>query len=144
MVVAQREFYEEQMPKRQLEPRPKVKKRNRIKPILVVMLMFITFSALVSRHVQIINANYELLDMKKELAQVQKVNDDLTLQLTMANNIDNIEKIARTKLHMHYPEPSQTVYVHISPKDDKPTEEQAVADSRQHKSLWAIIYGLLD
>lgn len=144
MVVAQREFYEEQMPQRQIKPQPKAKKRNRLKPILVVMLMFIIFSALVSRHVQIVNANYELLNMKKELTQLQKANDDLTLRLTMANNIDNVEKVASTKLHMHYPESSQTVYLHILPESNKPKQNQIAADARQRKNLWAILYGLLD
>lgn len=145
MVVAQQKVYEyQEMPDIQHRPRTRAKKRNRIKPLLMVAFMFLVFSALIARYVNISEANYELAAMKKELAQLQKTNDELKLQLTLANNIDNIERIASTKLHMHYPDPSQTVYVHIAPENNSATQDKKVADSQQHKSIWTILYNFLD
>lgn len=147
MALAQREIYEEWLPEQQPKQQLKTKKRrkNRAKPIAVIIMLFLVFSALVAGHVHIINANNELLSMKKELSELQKTNEELKTELTMAENIQNIESTAIAELGMHYPDPSQNVYISI-PSDKVAGETNVVVPSKLDslKDLWVTIYGFFN
>lgn len=154
MIAAEKKIYEyetyyEQPVEENIqhEPLSKVyRKRNILQNIIPIILLLFGFSVcllLVSRLATISINNLDIIKIKNALALEQKRTEDLKINLLMAENLDNIQEIARTKLGMGYPNSSQIQYIKI------PTEVKVAAkDTEKTKvvkdSILDRIYHLLD
>ena len=74
----------------------------------------------------------EVQELKKELASVQKENEQLKVSIENGLNLNNIEKLAKEKLGMQKLTNKQTVYVNLPKKDYvEPATEEIVEDEEK-------------
>lgn len=84
------------------------------KPVVIGMsLMFAMIVILIIRYNHISNLRYEINDMKKDLENRVSQRKELSLKLEYLNKSDIIEKTAREKLGMDYPQESQIIYIRV-------------------------------
>ena len=110
-----------------------VTKRN-LKHILKIVVGFIALLTISYRY-SIINTSFnEKEALKKELAEVKKVNDQLQVSIEEGMNINVIEKEAKEKLGMQKLDNSQKVYVNLDKQDY--TEYSADTIITENEETW--------
>ena len=132
--------YERKSKKRKLEivediPRQKVqisssqKKRQR-QLTLIVIGIFVVLLTISYRNSQINEKFNQLQELKKELASLEKENEQSEVSIENSLNFNNIEKIAKEKLGMQKLTNKQTVYVTLPKKDyvEPATEDVIIRD----------------
>jgi Septum formation initiator. len=87
----------------------KVKKR--LKLVAAVTTMFLTCVLIIGRYAMIMNLNNQSREVKKSIAQSQKVNEDLKLQLMKYNDITQLEKTASSSFNMVHPGSANTIHI---------------------------------
>ena len=79
--------------------------------VLVILVCFAALIAVALVHVairlQVVKRGYEISERSRERRELDEENRRLTLERSMLRNPARIEKIAREKLGMRRPEPSQ-------------------------------------
>ena len=96
----------------------------------IVILMTISF-----RNSQIDKEFNQIQSQKKELASLQKENEQLKVSIENSTNLSNIEKVAKEELGMQKLSQSQTVYVTLPKKDYvEPATEKVNTEEKQ--SIW--------
>jgi len=141
-------YYEQPLEENiQHEPLSKVyRKRNIIQNTIPIILLLFGFSVcllLVSRFATVSINNLDIIKTKNDLALEQKKTEDLKVNLLMAENLDNIQEIARTKLGMAYPNSTQIQYIKI-PIDVKIAAKDTQKTKLVKDSILDKIYHLLD
>ncbi len=132
--------YERKSKKRKLEivediPRQKVqisssqKKRQR-QLTLIVIGIFVVLLTISYRNSQINEKFNQVQELKKELASLEKENEQSEVSIENSLNFNNIEKIAKEKLGMQKLTNKQTVYVTLPKKDyvEPATEDVIIRD----------------
>ena len=132
--------YERKSKKRKLEivediPRQKVqisssqKKRQR-QLTLIVIGIFVVLLTISYRNSQINEKFNQVQELKKELASLEKENEQSEVSIENRLNFNNIEKIAKEKLGMQKLTNKQTVYVTLPKKDyvEPATEDVIIRD----------------
>ena len=132
--------YERKSKKRKLEivediPRQKVqisssqKKRQR-QLTLIVIGIFVVLLTISYRNSQINEKFNQVQELKKELASLEKENEQSEVSIENSLNFNNIEKIAKEKLGMQKLTKKQTVYVTLPKKDyvEPATEDVIIRD----------------
>ena len=132
--------YERKSKKRKLEivediPRQKVqisssqKKRQR-QLTLIVIGIFVVLLTISYRNSQINEKFNQVQELKKELASLEKENEQSEVSIENSLNFNNIEKIAKEKLGMQKLTNKQTVYVTLHKKDyvEPATEDVIIRD----------------
>lgn len=132
--------YERKNKKRKLEivediPRQKVqisssqKKRQR-QLTLIVIGIFVVLLTISYRNSQINEKFNQVQELKKELASLEKENEQSEVSIENSLNFNNIEKIAKEKLGMQKLTNKQTVYVTLPKKDyvEPATEDVIIRD----------------
>lgn len=119
--------YERKSKKRKLEivedlPRQKVQisssQRKRQRQLtLVVIGIFVVLLTISYRNSQINEKFNQVQELKKELASLEKENEQSEVSIENSLNFNNIEKIAKEKLGMQKLTNKQTVYVTLPKKD---------------------------
>lgn len=91
--------------------------KKRTKYIIQIAFAFIVLLTISYRY-SLINSKFaEKEDLKKELAEVEKQNAQLQLNIEKGTNINNVEQQAKEKLGMKKLDNNQKVYVSL-PKED--------------------------
>ena len=132
--------YERKSKKRKLEivediPRQKVqisssqKKRQR-QLTLIVIGIFVVLLTISYRNSQINEKFNQVQELKKELASLEKENEQSEVSIENSLNFNNIEKIAKEKLGMQKLTNKQTEYVTLPKKDyvEPATEDVIIRD----------------
>lgn len=119
--------YEHKSKKRKLEiledlPRQKVKisssqRKKQRQLTLVVIGIFVVLLTISYRNSQINEKFNQVQELKKELASLEKENEQSEVSIENSLNFNNIEKIAKEKLGMQKLTNKQTVYVTLPKKD---------------------------
>lgn len=119
--------YERKSKKRKLEivedlPRQKVQisssqKKKQRQLTLVVIGIFVVLLTISYRNSQINEKFNQVQELKKELASLEKENEQSEVSIENSLNFNNIEKIAKEKLGMQKLTNKQTVYVTLPKKD---------------------------
>lgn len=98
----------------------KVSKEQRKKQFKITLIIVAVFAVLLTisyRNSQI-NENFsEVQELKKELATVQKENEQLKVGIENNLNLNYIEQVAKEKLGMQKLTNKQTVYINLPKKD---------------------------
>lgn len=120
----------------------KVKNNIKIKLVLYLAIGFIVLLAICYRN-SIINEEFsEVKSMQKELAQLEKENEQLNINIQNDLNLSQIEKSAKELLGMQKLTSKQTVNVNLSKKDYvEPSSEKVVIE--ENKDLLTIIINFL-
>ena len=95
----------------------KAQKRKQTKLTLVVIAIFALLLTISYRNSQINEKFTQVQSQKKELASLQKENEQLKVNIANGLNLNTIEKIAKEKLGMQKLTNKQTVYVNLPKKD---------------------------
>ena len=137
--------YERKSKKRKLEivediPRQKVqisssqKKRQR-QLTLIVIGIFVVLLTISYRNSQINEKFNQVQELKKELASLEKENEQSEVSIENSLNFNNIEKIAKEKLGMQKLTNKQTVYVTLPKKDYVESASEKVVIEKS-KTWW--------
>ena len=96
---------------------PKEQRKKQAKVTLWVVGIFIILLTISYRNSRINEKFNNVQNLKKELATVQKENEQLKVNIENSLNLNNIEKIAKEKLGMQKLTANQTLYITLPKKD---------------------------
>lgn len=119
--------------KSKAKPKTKRKLKMQVKIICYVAVGFIILFAISYRN-SIINEKFsEIKSLQSDLAQVEKENEQLEVNIENNLNLQTIEQSAKEMLGMQKLENSQTVYVNL-PKQDyvEPATEEIVQEDNEN------------
>ena len=107
-------------------PRQQIKKQFQI--TVTVIGLFLLLLTISCRNSQIDKQFNQIQNQKKELASIQKENEQLKVNIQNSINLSNIEKLAKEELGMEKLTNKQTVYVSLPKKDyvEAPTEKVVI------------------
>ena len=101
--------------------------------IKILTYIFLIFAGLlvISYRNSLINESFnENEKLKTDLAAIEKENEQLKVNLENSLNLNNIEKLAKTKLGMQKLDSSQKVYVNLDKKDYvDPASEEVIIEN---------------
>jgi cell division protein FtsL len=84
-----------------------------LKKARIIGIIFLSFSIgvlLIGRYAAVYNMQKDIVKVKTEIHNFNMENNDLTVQLAKASNIQQIEEIAKTKLHMITPDKNKVIH----------------------------------
>lgn len=106
----------EDLPRKQVKI-SKEQKQRQFKMTVFVVGLVLALLTISCRNSQIDKQFNQIQDQKKQLAALQKENEQLKVSIENSVNISNIEKIAKEELGMQKLNSKQTVYVTLPKKD---------------------------
>ncbi len=89
------------------EPKRKLKKVA----VTLVLVAFGTGLFLASETTRLEAKGYRIVQLKEDILQLKTRNERLKLKIAELHSLDRIEKVAKTHLHMKYPEASDLLLV---------------------------------
>ena len=111
----------------------KAQKRRQAKLTLTVIAIFALLLTISYRNSQINEKFTQVQSQKKELASLQKENEQLKVNIANGLNLNNIEKLAKEKLGMQKLTNKQTLYVSLPKKDYvESASEKVVIETEQN------------
>ena len=111
----------------------KAQKRKQTKLTVVVIAIFALLLTISYRNSQINEKFTQVQSQKKELASLQKENEQLKVNIANGLNLNTIEKIAKEKLGMQKLTNKQTLYVSLPKKDYvESASEKVVIEKEQN------------
>jgi cell division protein FtsL len=119
---------------------------KRWKPLMLVFLSLIMCCFIIMRYTQAVSINHEINTLKKELAQLERENELLNVDLMYKKDLTYIEEYAKEKLGMDYPVKEQIVYVQV-PENDVVDTNREVASAepvKQDQGILSILAKFLD
>lgn len=107
---------------------------KKAKVIKSVLLAFIVGVILICRYSAVYKLQRQLLDVKTEMHNLTMENENLKVELLKAGNMEQVEEIAKTKLHMITPDKNNIMYVQgtkdyfaKATEEDNSTKEDLIA-----------------
>ena len=122
------------LPKQQV----KVSKEQRIKQMkmtFTVVGLFLILLTISCRNSQIDKKFDQIQDQKKQLATLQKENEQLKVSIENSLNLNNVEKVAKEELGMQKLSTRQTVYITLPKKDYVESASEKVK-IEEEKNWW--------
>lgn len=119
-------------------PRQEVKisgeqRKRQIQTTLIVVGIFMVLLVISYRNSQINERFSQVQSMKKELASLEKENEQLKVNIENSLNLNTIEKLAKEKLGMQKLTNKQTIYINLPKKDYvEPASEEVVIYEEQN------------
>jgi len=95
----------------------KAQKKRQTRLTILVAMIFILLLTISYRNSQINEKFSEVQSLKKELASLQKENEQLQVNIQNSLNLNTIERLAKEKLGMQKLTNKQTLYVSLPKKD---------------------------
>lgn len=124
----------EDLPRKQVKI-SKEQKQRQLKMTVLVVGLFLALLTISCRNSQIDRQFDQIQDQKKQLAALQKENEQLKVSIENSVNISNIEKIAKEELGMQKLSGKQTVYVTLPKKDYVESASEKVVIEK-NKTWW--------
>ena len=124
----------EDIPRQQIKVSKEQRKRQ-MKTTVTVVGLFLLLLTISCRNSQIDKQFNQIQNKKKQLAALQKDNEQLKVSIENSINISNIEKVAKEELGMQKLTSQQTVYVTLPKKDYVETESEKVVKT-ETKTWW--------
>lgn len=124
----------EDLPRQQIKVSKNQRKRQ-LKMTLTVAVLFLLLLTISCRNSQIDRQFNQIQDQKKQLASLQKENEQLKVSIENSLNLNNVEKVAKEELGMQKLSSKQTVYVTLPKKDYVESASEKVV-IEEEKSWW--------
>ena len=124
----------EDLPRQQIKISSEQRKRQ-LKMTVTVVGLFLLLLTISCRNSQIDRQFDKIQDQKKQLAALQKENEQLNVSIQNSINISNIEKVAKEELGMQKLSSKQTVYITLPKKDYVETAAEKVVIN-DNQSWW--------
>lgn len=115
----------EDLPRQQIKVSREQRKKQ-MKTTITVVGLFLLLLTISCRNSQIDRKFDQIQDQKKQLASLQKENEQLKVSIENSVNISNIEKVAKEELGMQKLSSKQTVYITLPKKDYVETASEKV------------------
>lgn len=124
--LAVKEEYEYRRYKRKQTPHIDREKRNReqmlskrknVKRMCAVVAMALSAGFMISEFVTVHETRQQLSELNKELSKQESITSQKVFELEQSLDLDEIERIATTKLGMQRPENYQTIYLNVKSED---------------------------
>lgn len=112
------------------------KQRNLVITVVALFLLLLTISC---RNSQIDKKFNQIQNQKKQLAALQKENEQLKVSIENSRNLSNIEKIAKERLGMTKLTNKQTVYISLPKKDYVESASEKVVIEEEKSWIQSII-----
>lgn len=111
----------------------KMQKKKQVKLTLLVLMIFAILLTISYRNSKINEKFNEIQTQKKQLATIQKENEQLKVVIENGETLNNVEKIAKEKLGMQKLTNKQTVYMNL-PKEDyvESTSEEVIIEDEKN------------
>ena len=110
--------------------------RNRqMKMTVTVVGLFLLLLTISCRNSQIDKKFDQIQDQKKQLATLQKENEQLKVSIENSLNLNNVEKVAKEELGMQKLSTRQTVYITLPKKDYVESASEKVK-IEEEKNWW--------
>ena len=100
--------------------------------VAALFLLLLTISC---RNSQIDNKFNQIQEQKKQLAALQKENEQLNVNIENSLNLSNIEKVAKEELGMQKLSSKQTIYITLPKKDYVESASEKII-IEEEKSWW--------
>ena len=123
-----------ELPRQQIQI-SKEQRKKQMKTTVTVVGLFLLLLTISCRNSQIDRQFDQIQDQKKQLAALQKENEQLKVSIENSVNISNIEKIAKEELGMQKLSGKQTVYVTLPKKDYVESASEKVVIEKS-KTWW--------
>ena len=124
----------EDLPRQQIKVSKEQRKRQ-MRTTVTVVGLFLLLLTISCRNSQIDRQFDQIQDQKKQLAALQKENEQLKVSIENSINISNIEKVAKEELGMQKLSSKQTVYIALPKKDYVETAAEKVVIN-DNQSWW--------
>ena len=124
----------EDIPRQQIKVSKEQRKRQ-MKTTVTVVGLFLLLLTISCRNSQIDKQFNQIQNQKKQLAALQKDNEQLKVSIENSINISNIEKVAKEELGKQKLTSKQPVYVTLPKKDYVETESEKVVKT-ETKTWW--------
>ena len=106
----------EDIPRQQVKV-SKEQRKKQLKMTITVMGLFLLLLTISCRNSQIDKQFNQIQEQKKQLATLQKENEQLKVSIENSLNLNNVEKVAKQELGMQKLDSKQTVYITLPKKD---------------------------
>lgn len=123
----------EDLPRQQIKV-SKEQRRRQLKMTVTVVGLFLLLLTISCRNSQIDKQFNQIQEQKKQLAELQKENEQLRVSIENSLNLSNIEKVAKEELGMQKLSSKQTVYVTLPKKDYVESASEKVVIESDEKS----------
>lgn len=124
----------ENVPRQQVKV-SKEQRKVQLRMTVTVAGIFLLLLTISCRNSQIDRQFNKIQEQKKQLAVLQKENEQLKVSIENSLNLNNIEKVAREELGMQKLTSKQTVYVTLPKKDYVESASEKVV-IEEEKSWW--------
>ncbi len=108
----------------EIEKKDEKKIFNRLKAVILLILVFTALFVIIYRYGEMINLNYDITSLNSELREKSAVNSSLYADLDRTYNIDEVKNIAETKLDMNKPKQDQLIYIDLEMSDEYESQEK--------------------
>lgn len=124
----------EDLPRKQVKVSKEQRKRQ-MKTTIIVGALFLLLLTISCRNSQIDKQFIQIQEQKKQLATLQKENEQLKVNIENSLNLSNIEKVAKEELGMQKLSSKQTIYITLPKKDYVESASEKVV-IEEEKSWW--------
>ena len=128
-----------ELPRQQIKV-SKEQHKKQMKTTVTVVGLFLLLLTISCRNSQIDKQFDQIQEQKKQLAYLQKENEQLKVSIENSINISNIERVAKEELGMQKLSSKQTVYITLPKKDYVETASAKVVIN-DNQSWWEKIFG---
>lgn len=108
-------------------------KRQKARTIIYIIIGFAILFAISYRNSQIDESFAKVQDLKQEMLEVEKENEQLEVSIENSMNLNNLEQQAKEVLGMNKINNKQTIYVDL-PKSDyiEPASEEVIIEEKMN------------
>ncbi len=124
----------EDLPRQQIKV-SKNQRKAQVKMTVTIVGLFLLLLTISCRNSQIDRQFNQIQEQKKQLAVLQKENEQLRVSIENSLNLSNVEKVAKEELGMQKLSSKQTVYVTLPKKDYVEAASEKVV-IEQNKNWW--------
>ena len=124
----------EDLPRQQIKISTEQRKKQ-LKMTVTVVGLFLLLLTISCRNSQIDKQFNKIQEQKRQLATLQKENEQLRVSIENSLNLSNIEKVAKEELGMQKLSSKQTVYVTLPKKDYVESASEKVI-IKEEKNWW--------
>ena len=113
----------------------KVEVKSKFYLVIKCFLMFAILFLIILRNSQMNEAFATIQNLKAQITNIQKENDQLEISIQNSINLNNIELAAKEKLGMQKRSNKQTIYINLSKKDYvEPKSEKIILE--EENNFW--------
>ena len=123
-----------ELPKQQIKL-SKEQRSKQMRMTVTVVGLFLLLLTISCRNSQIDKKFDQIQDQKKQLATLQKENEQLKVSIENSLNLNNVEKVAKEELGMQKLSTRQTVYITLPKKDYVESASEKVK-IEEEKNWW--------